>query len=635
MTGVIAYARSSASANRGSLVGAFLTMLLAALLLALTGTWIESGIRLSGQEGSGELLTLASSFAGTTIIVVIFIVMSVLTQALRPRSRQLALLRTVGATPSQVRRLVTGEMLFVLLLAGPVGAVAGSLAARGVSGTLAAGGVVPEGFIPAFSPLAVLGTLLLLAPAVVLATRLSVRSVTRAGSVEVMARRATDDAHISKPRAVTAVVFALLGLASATVPLAVGGVAGLSAAAMSGILLVIAAAVAGPAIVQRSARLAGRLVLDRGSVGADLALRFARGSSRRLTAAITPLALLLAIALVQTGSNDIAFQGARHQLGTALQADLVVEVAEAGDAARIREIPGVEALGSSTGVPASVWSDSEDPTGIGLLDALSWEHTTLTVFPGEEFLAPDLTRGSWEELNRADTIAMSSDAAMMSFSSVGDSVVLDVGEDGHPVQATVVAIYDGALAFGDYLVGPRFTGVDEAEASTVFVNLREGDESAVADDLAGLGLRPMAAEDYVQASLEDARGEQRLSTGATLVLLIFVGVAAANTLMMMTGARRSEFELLRRTGATTRQLLSAVLAESFFVGLTAIGVGVASVLPALLGMSWAILGTFTLGAGLGSVAILAGVVMSIAVLSMVPVALMAGRSRRVPLVLAS
>ncbi|OUZ09124.1 hypothetical protein BHE97_11530 [Aeromicrobium sp. PE09-221] len=635
MNGAASYARSSASANRGSLIGAFVTILLAALLLALTGTWIDAGVRLSGEQGSGELLALASSFAGTTIVVVIFIVMSVLTQALRPRSRQLALLRTIGATPSQVRWLVTGETLVVFLMAAPVGAVAGGLAARAVSGALAASGVVPEGFVPAFSPLAILGTLLVLTPAVMLATRLSVRSVTRAGSVEARTRRATDDVQIARPRAITAVVFALLGLASATVPFGLGGVAGLSAAAMSGILLVIAAAVAGPVIVQRGARLAGRLALDRGSVGADLALRFARGSSRRLTAAITPLALLFAIALVQTGSNHITFQGARHHLDAALRVDLVAETSDAGVAARIREIPGVEAVGSSTGVPASVWSDSEEPTGVGLLDALSWEHTTLTVFPGEEFLAPDLTHGSWEELHGADTIAMSSDAAMMSFSSIGDSVDLDVGEDGRPARATIVAIYDGGLAFGDYLVGPHFTGVAESGDSTIFVNVRDGEESAVGSELADLGLRLMTGEGYAQATMEDAQGEQRLSTGATLVLLVFVGVAAANTLMMMTAARRGEFELLRRTGATTRQLLSTVLAESLFVGLAAIGIGAASVLPALLGMSWAILGTFTLGAGIVPVAILAGVVMGIAVLSMVSAAVVAGRSRRIPLVLAS
>ena len=78
---------------------------LAAALLAATGRLLESGLRASGTDGDpGLLAALAASFAGTALVVVVLVVASTVTLALRRRRRELALLRAVGATRTQVRR---------------------------------------------------------------------------------------------------------------------------------------------------------------------------------------------------------------------------------------------------------------------------------------------------------------------------------------------------------------------------------------------------------------------------------------------------------------------------------------------------------------------------------------------------
>jgi len=57
------------------------------------------------------------------------------------------------------------------------------------------------------------------------------------------------------------------------------------------------------------------------------------------------------------------------------------------------------------------------------------------------------------------------------------------------------------------------------------------------------------------------------------VLIFFVAIAAANTLVMTTSARRAEFTLLRRIGATRKQLTSMMAVESLFVMVTAVVIG--------------------------------------------------------------
>ncbi|MDN6123174.1 MAG: ABC transporter permease, partial [Brevibacterium sp.] len=187
MSTTIAFARSSAWVHRSSLLSGSITLFLAALLLSATGTWIQSGISLAGESdarGDIGLLSVASSFAGTTVLVVIVIVASVLTQSLRPRAGQLTLLRTIGATPKQIRRLVITEVRFVFALSTPLGIVAGSLLAPRVRRTLAARGLVPPGFEPASSPTTAFGVLCVLGGTVILSSLLAVRSVTRQSAAE-------------------------------------------------------------------------------------------------------------------------------------------------------------------------------------------------------------------------------------------------------------------------------------------------------------------------------------------------------------------------------------------------------------------------------------------------------------------
>lgn len=630
MNAILTFARSGVRTRRTSLLGSFATIVLAGALLTVSGTWIQAGItpsNIDGSLGTGQLLAVAGSFAGTTVLIVLLLLASVVGQALRPRSRELALLRTIGATPTQVNQLVAAEMLVVFALAAPIGILCGAAVAPMLSGTLHANGIVPAGFTPTPSPTSWLAVVVLLGSTVLLCTWIAVHSVTRTSATAATRAASVDAADLGAGRRITAAVLASAGVAAAATPFVLGGLAGSAGAASSAIVLIIAAALAGPLLVHGAARGAQRLLRGRGGPGVQLATRSARGHSRRLTGVIIPLALFFALGAVQMGSAALTAQAGEQQLQAAILPDLVVEDADASVVATVRELPGVRAAGLTTTIPASVRTDSDEPTGIGFVDRLSWESTTLTVFAGGDLVSPDVSRGSLADLG-GDTIAISSDVAAMTFVSVGDSVELE-GVGGSVRHVPVVAVYDDGLAHGDYLVGSGFPGTEAATTGDLLV-ATDATRADVSAGLEEIGLSPMTTATYLEHAADAAADAQDLSTWATLVLLSFIALAGASSLVMTTTSRSRERLLLRRAGATSGQLNLTALIEALFVGLTAVGVGSVCAAPALLGISWALLGTVSPGVTAGAAAALAAVVLAVGLLGIVPATVLTHRSTDQP-----
>jgi putative ABC transport system permease protein len=70
-----------------------------------------------------------------------------------------------------------------------------------------------------------------------------------------------------------------------------------------------------------------------------------------------------------------------------------------------------------------------------------------------------------------------------------------------------------------------------------------------------------------------------------LLLLIFVGIAAADALVLSTTGRRDELTLLHRTGSTRTQLLRMAALEALVTALLAWVIGTVSVVPAVLAVT--------------------------------------------------
>ena len=599
------FAHSAVRAYRSSFVGSFLIVTAAAALLAANGVLFESGLR-----GDAPLLvTVAASFAGTAILVVVLVVASTFASALRQRSAQFALLRAVGATAAQVRSMVTAEVALVFAAAAPLGAVPGLFAANLLTPVLVSGGVLPDDVALTVSPLPALAALLLF-PTALLAARLAAREVTRLSPTAAVRAAASESPRLSPARRITALGLLASGVLVAALPFFMPGTLGSAAGATSAFLIIGAAALAGPWLVGTIARAAARSTASSRNAAGVLALVNNRGFSRRLTSAIIPLALLLALGTVQTGVNGSLVAAAGLQLRDGLGSNVIVTSPDgvtAAQAEAVSSAPGVEAVASSV-VAGEVKVDDDDDLG-----GLSWEQTGVRTVDGDTDGLIDLgvTAGSLGDLSGEATVAVSGETLFGTGKNVGDTI--DLRFDGVPAMpVTIVAVYERGLGFGEVVIAESSLPA-EVRPQTADVLFARG-----AVDAASVGLQAVSVDEYADDAVASSASQQRLSAILLFVLIFFVAIAAANTLVMLTGARRQEFALLRRIGATRRQLASMVATESLFVIVTALVIGTVSVLPALVGVAYGMLGSFAVaidwpvyGALVGAVVLIASVAMAV------------------------
>ena len=619
MTAVWSFARSALRAHRSSIVGSFLMVALASALLTATAAWMEAGLR---GTASGESLPMLSavtgSFAGTTILVVVLVVASAYAAALRERRSQFALLRAVGATPRQVRTMVAAEVAIVFTVATAVGALPGLLLARAATPLLTSDEIVPVGFELPLSPWSVVATFLLLGATGAVTARVASRETARLSPTAAVRSSAVEPSALSPGRRIAAWSTLGLGLGVAGVPFVVPGIVGSATGASSAFLLITSAALAGPAVVATLARHGLVLARGTGSSSLTLALSNARGFSRRLTAAIIPLALLLALGTVQTGTNRAVVTATGLQLEEGITADLVVRSGQEGaglsaqDVATVAALPGVDATTTVRSQDAEVRTD-EEMDGVPGLGAMAWEPTAVQVLSGDGLLVdPDVRSGDLADLMTPGTVAVGRDSLLGSGTGVGGEITVRV--DGQESALTIVAVYDRSLGFGDYLVGER-TLPAGSTADAVLVQTAgaagpgaDSVRSAVQD----LGLQADDPAAYADAAVDAAAGQQRLSAVLLAALLVFVAAAAANTLAMLAGSRRPEHALLRRTGATRRQVLTTAAVEATAVAVAALVIGTLSVLPALVGVGYGLVGSVTAGFDLPVFAALALAVVAVA-----------------------
>jgi putative ABC transport system permease protein len=620
LAGAPAPVRSSGSLRRLSFAGARaswtgaagtgLVIATASTLSTVTGVLVESGLREPAGSGD-ELVTLAGSVSGTALFLVVLVVASTTTLALRRRRREFALLRAVGATRAQVRRMITFELLLLSAIAAPLGAGPGLLLARWLDPVLRQAGVVGPDFTSTLSPLPAVSSVLLVVPTVLLAGRLAARETLRVAPTAAIADSAAETKPIGRVRRGAAAVTALGGLVVAWTPLWVPGTAGAASAASSQLLLISAAALAGPVLVRWTFRRAAQAVTGRAGAATRLAVQNLGGFSRRLTTVVVPLALLLGIGTMQSTIEQTIQRAATEQLTAAIGTDHVASSPTGLDPAQLAALagaPGVTEVVPLADAPARIRID-EDETGVP--DSLSWESTVLRAVP--PLVAPDLfdpavTQGSLEDLQGDDTVAISVDTASLTGRGRGDT--LDIRLDGSAEEFEVVAVYDRGLGIGPVLVGPQTL---TAHGVTPVVNLAlVATDGTATPALSGTSLT--TTERYVAAAGSPDADVQRLSTLLTLFLLLFVGIGSLNALALLTAGRVSELRLLHRSGATARQLRAMTGVEAALTGLAAWAVGTAAVLPAVVGVSAGLLGFALPAVDLGTYAVLSGVVVGLPLL---------------------
>ncbi|MCM4076330.1 FtsX-like permease family protein [Paractinoplanes hotanensis] len=150
---MIAVALRNLRHRPGGFVATFLSAFLGAALIMAFASLLDTA---SGADAASNesLVTTASVGGGWCLVIVAFAVTSTLTLAVRQRDQQFALLRSVGATGPQLRRMIVGEAVAVALLASAVAVPVGWALGRVLVDLLQNTGQVASTVDPVFGPIA-------------------------------------------------------------------------------------------------------------------------------------------------------------------------------------------------------------------------------------------------------------------------------------------------------------------------------------------------------------------------------------------------------------------------------------------------------------------------------------------------
>ncbi|MGO4489348.1 FtsX-like permease family protein [Microbacterium sp. 2RAF4] len=583
-------------------------------LVARTGDGRGDVEFLDSGAARSTLVAIGSAFVGTCILVAMFIVAGTLSLSVQSRRRDYALLRAVGASPSQVHALVAREVLWVSAVAVLLGIAPGYLLSTVLQSAFVAGGVIPGDFALAFSPLPAAGAVLLVLASAWGAARIAAARVAKLDPVEALRESATGAPAIGLPRIITGIVLAAAGISVSTVPLVVRGQIAAGAAAGAAMLLIIALAVLGPWLVSLSVRLIGTMLRRLSSAG-FLASANATANSRRLASAILPIALGIGLGLVQIGAPSIIAAEAATQASAGVIADLRV-TAPAGLSPdmidTIRETPGVTEV-SGVALSAAV-VDSFDLEGKLQRD----EHVLQGIDPTNIANSLDLRvrEGALAQLDGTTAVAVSTDAAQALGLDLGGTVVGYLG-DGSPFEAAVVAVYERGLGFGDLTMAADAVRAHTTSGLDAFalvtVDAGTTDEVRAALGASGLLASEGSGQEAAGAGAQSQQGWVNLI--ALLVILGYIAIAVVNTLVMATGERSRELALLQLIGSSRGQVRAMMRIEAVLVAVIAMVFGVVVAIPPLIGVSMGIsgqplpvlpvLGSLTIIGAMGALALVA------------------------------
>ncbi|MEU6278335.1 FtsX-like permease family protein [Streptomyces populi] len=517
-------------------------------------------------DRDGEALTAMNAMFGTaggvTGFVSVFVVASTSAFAVDRRRREFGLLRTVGATPGQIRRMVVSESLVVGVLASAAGCALGSYGAPRLAGWAVDEGLAPPWFTVGdhvWPYHVAFWTGLSVALCGVLAA--SWRAG-RTGPVEALREASVDTRPMTRGRRLfgTALLIAAVVMPVLDLVTDPGGLLQRKTYVSRPMLLISAVALLAPVLVRPLARLVAWLPARLPGAGGMLVRENAATGVRRTAAVAAPVLVTVALAGSLLGAGAVLGGARATEARERTTADFVITAA--GDAGfdgatlrRLRAVSGAEVSASSSSAVYVL----EDGVALVRSDARAVEPEPLaatTRLP--------LAAGRVSDLDD-DSIIVNEEWEKH---TVGERVDVWLG-DGTRRSLRIAAVM--TIGTGDNGVYVTPDNAPAAPVDRVDVRLDDGtDPAAVATGLGravrASGGKVLTRDAWVRAASPET--DRTTRAGFFLVLgiaLLYTGISLANTMVMATSDRVRELAVLRSTGATKWQVLRLVGAEALMV----------------------------------------------------------------------
>jgi putative ABC transport system permease protein len=546
---------------------------------AVTGATVAKEASDAIQDDLKFVTIMFSIFAGVALFVGAFIIWNTFTMVVTQRSREIALLRAVGATRGQVMRSLVTEALLLGLMASAVGIVLGVLVAKGLNALMSAVGFSLPSTSLQIQPRTIWVSLIVGTIVTVVAALVPARRATKVLPVEALRDSIVPPAKPTAARAVGGVVIA--GLGAAGLLTALYGDAPFSVFGLGLLASIVGVIVLMPFIARPLAALIARPVQMSGLPG-ELAKQNATRNPRRT--ASTAAALMIGLTLVVSmGVFAASLKASFSQVITeATNADLFVtasSIQALGYSPEVNKV--VSAVQGVETVSANGWGEARFDSGGTTYSAID---------PATAGQAMDLglTAGSIAELAQKDSVIVSKSTADSKGWGIGDTVVSEFAESGKHTMH-IVGIYDNkGWISDDYIVSLKtqnaYAGKQLSTAALVLLanGADPGQVQTAVDD--ALADHPDAQVLNQDEYEQEASGFiDQLLTFVTVMLLLAVVIALlgiVNTLVLSVFERTRELGLLRAVGMTRGQVRAMVRWESVVISLigavtgAALGIGI-------------------------------------------------------------
>ena len=528
------------------------------------------------SQAASSLNTVLLVFALISLFVGAFTIYNTFSIIVGQRTRELALLRVVGASRQQLLRSVLTESAIVGFVSSAIGVGLGVAAAVGLKALLSGFGISLPGGSLTFEPRTAIIGLAVGTVVTVVSAIGPARNAVRIPPVAALTDRQEDGtgAGPTRRRLISGTALTVLGV------LLLG--AGLSkhVVALVGVgtaFVFIGVAMLAPAIAQPLSGLLGRPLArwlgPPGQLGRQNSMRSPRRTAQTASALMVGLALVCAIAVLGASVSD----STTSSIDQAISADLLVSATggQLSDSlpAVLAAVPGV------TGTNTIYRNQFEFESTLTTLTGVTPQNLAATVIMR-------MTAGSTAALAQGELL-IDSTTATKDHLSVGDTVPVRFAYTG-PTSIKIGGIYQANALIQSYLVSSTYFlahfRAPHPGAVLLRTNGSSGIETAASNALAPYpNVQVQTRQQFEQAKVSSITQALNLIYALLALAVLIALIGIVNTLMLSVLERTREIGLLRAVGMRRPQVRAMIRSES--VILATFGALIGIVIGTVMGLA--------------------------------------------------
>jgi putative ABC transport system permease protein len=540
---------------------------------------LPAGVQVvTGQTVVAEQTTAVSqalSFFSTALLVFAFIslfvggftIFNTFSIIVGQRTRELALLRIVGASRRQVFRSVLAEAAIVGLASSVIGLGLGVLAAIGLEALLRGFGItLPTGSLVFGLRTVVVGLAVGVGVTVVAAIG-PARNAVRIPPIAALSDQSSAGDGSLRRRFIWGAAVALAGAALLAVGLAKPVIALVGVGA---VLIFVGVAMLSPAIARPISSVIGRPLARvlgvPGQLGRENSMRSPRRTAQTASALMVGLALVAAMSVFGASLS----KSATASVDDAVRADLLVTTGNgAGNfsnavVAKAAAVPGVTQTTTIYG------GQFEIRNTLASLIAVSTQHLTDTVILR-------MASGSSAALDQGDLL-LDSTTAQSDHLSVGGTVPVAFARTGSS-SMRIGGIFEANALIGKYLVSAAFFqshfSTPLPAAMLLRTNGSGGVDQAVTNALAPYpNVQVQTKAQFEQTQVKSVNQLLGLVYALLALAVLIALIGIVNTLMLSVFERTREIGLLRAVGMRRRQVRAMIRSEAVILAIFGAIIGI-------------------------------------------------------------